>query len=89
MDKTIIKSTTSVVNNLVQLARAGESKLLVDYDQEADVLDINLGRPQESDDAQQGLDGIIRRKKNNKIIGLTVLNASQFSQANMVTTLQA
>lgn len=80
MEQTIITSTTAAVTDLIRLAQAGNSKLRVDYDQEADVLYVNFGTPQKADDARQGEDGIIRRKKNNKIIGLTVLNASHFSQ---------
>lgn len=80
MEQTIINSATPAIADLVRLAQAGDSKLWVDYDQEADVLYISFGRPQKADDAQQGGDGIIRRKKNNKIIGLTVLGASKFSQ---------
>ena len=80
MEQKIIKSTTVAVNDLVHLAQLGESKLWIDYDKEADVLYVNFGRPQKADDAYQGHDGIIRRKKKNKIIGLTILNASQFSK---------
>lgn len=72
---------SSAVTDLVRLAQAGNAKLWVDYDEEADVLYINFGRPQKADDSEQGRDGIIKRKKNEKIIGLTVLNASRFSQA--------
>lgn len=63
---------------LVQLAQYGNSKFIVDYDEEADVLYVSFDRPQKADNAIQGEDGIIRRKRNNKIIGLTILNASCF-----------
>lgn len=68
------------IADLVRLASYGKDKLFVDYDKEADVLYISFGRPQKADDSYQESDGIIRRKKNNKIIGLTVLNASRFKQ---------
>ncbi len=80
MEQTIIKSTTGVVSNLVRLAKLGDSKLWIDYDKEADVLYVNFGRPQKADDSYQGTDGIIRRKKKDKIIGLTILNASRFTK---------
>ncbi|MEK9143084.1 MAG: DUF2283 domain-containing protein [Patescibacteria group bacterium] len=79
MEQTIINSATPAIADLVRLAQAGNSKLLVDYDQEADVLYISFGAPQKADDAEQGSDGIIRRKKNKKLVGLTILNASRFS----------
>ena len=82
MEQTIIKSTTAAVTDLVRLAQAGNSKLWVDYDKEADVLYINFGKPQKADDAEQGSDGIIRRRKNKKIVGLTILNASRYSENN-------
>ena len=67
------------VTDLVRLASLGDSKLWIDYDKDADVLYVNFGNPEKADDAYQGKDGIIRRRKNNKIIGLTVLNASRFT----------
>lgn len=82
MEQTIINSTTPAIADLVRLASAGNSKLWVDYDREADVLYISFGTPQKADDAEQGSDGIIRRKKNKKLIGLTILNASQYSRTS-------
>lgn len=79
MEQAIVNSVTPAIADLVRLAQAGNAKLWVDYDQGADVLYISFGRPQKADDAQQGRDGIIRRKKNKKLVGLTVLNASRFS----------
>lgn len=66
------------ISDLVQLAQYGQDKLFIDYDEEADVLYVSFGKPQKADDAIQGNDGIIRRKKGNKIVGLTILNASRF-----------
>lgn len=82
MEQKIIKSATAVITDLMHLAQFGDSKLWVDYDNQADVLYVNFGRPQKADDAYQGEDGIIRRKKNNKIIGLTILHASRFTKQN-------
>lgn len=67
--------------DLVALAQYGSSKFVVDYDKEADVLYVNFDYPQKADDAIQGEDGIIRRKKGKKIIGLTILNASRFQKS--------
>ena len=68
MEQNIIRSTTGVVTNLLRLAKLGDSKLWVDYDKEVDVLYVSFGRPQKADDSYQEDDGIIRRKKKNKLI---------------------
>lgn len=78
MEQTIINSGKIAASNLVKLAQYSNDKLFVDYDKEADVLYVSFGKPQKANDAIQGKDGIIRRKKGNKIIGLTILNASRF-----------
>ncbi|HBQ50790.1 hypothetical protein A3B42_04040 [Candidatus Daviesbacteria bacterium RIFCSPLOWO2_01_FULL_38_10] len=80
MEQRIINSSKLVVADLVQLASFGNDKLFIDYDKEADVLYVNFGKPQSADDSVQDKDGIIRRKKGNKVIGLTVLNASRFEK---------
>ena len=79
MEQRIINASKFAVSDLVQMAQYGKDKLIVDYDREADVLYVSFGKPQKADDAIQGKDGIIRRKKGNKIVGLTILNASRFS----------
>lgn len=78
MEQTIITSSILAIDDLLRLARVGYPHMWIDYDKGADVLYINFNKPQRADDAQQGSDGIIRRKKNNKLIGLTILNASKF-----------
>ena len=82
MEQRIINSSKIAVSDLVQMAQYGKDKLYVDYDSEADVLYVSFGKPQKADDAIQGKDGIIRRKKGNKIVGLTILNASRFNHKN-------
>jgi uncharacterized protein YuzE len=79
MEQSIVKSTTGVITNILHLAKLGDSKLWIDYDREADVLYVNFGKPQKADDSYQE-DGIIHRKKNKKLIGLTFLNASRFAK---------
>lgn len=78
MEQRIINSSKLAVSDLVQMAQYGQDKLFVDYDEEADVLYISFGKPRKADTAMQGEDGIIRRKKGDKIVGLTILNASRF-----------
>jgi uncharacterized protein YuzE len=78
MEQKIINFATVAASDLVKMAQLGGSTFVVDYDEENDVLYINFGKPQKADDAITGEDGVIRRKKKNKIIDLTILNASHF-----------
>ena len=78
MEQKIINSGKLAISDLVQLAKYGNDKLFIDYDEEADVLYVSFGKPQKADDSIHGEDDIIRRKKGNKIVGLTILNASRF-----------
>lgn len=80
MEQKIIKSGKLAITNLIQLAQYGNSKFIIDYDRGADVLYISFNHPQKADNAIQGEDGIIRRKRGNKIVGLTILKASRFSK---------
>lgn len=80
MEQKIIESVNRAIGDLVELAQLGNPKLWVDYDKEADVLYVSFGRPQKADDSRQDKEGIIRRKKNNKLIGFTILNASRFTK---------
>lgn len=80
MEQRIINSSKMAVSDLVQLARFGNDKLFIDYDKEADVLYVSFDKPQKAEDATQDKDGIIRRKKGSKVIGLTILNASSFGR---------
>lgn len=82
MEQRIINSSKVAVSDLVAMAQYGKDKLFVDYDSQADVLYVSFGKPQKADDAIQGEDGIVRRKKGNKIVGLTILNASRFNHKN-------
>lgn len=79
MEQRIIKSATLAIDDILKLTKLGESKLWIDYDKEADVLYVNFDRPQKADNAYQDKDSIIRRMRKNKIIGLTILNASRFA----------
>ena len=78
MEQRLINSGKIAVSDLIKLAEYGQDKLIVDYDKEADVLYVNFGKPQKAEDSIQE-EGIIKRKKGNKIIGLTILNASRFN----------
>ena len=77
MEQRLINSSKISVPDLLKLVRLGQDKMFIDYDEEADVLYVNFGEPEKADDSIHGDDGIIRRKKGKKIIGLTILNASK------------
>lgn len=79
MEQRLIKSGKTAVSDLIKLAEYGQDKLVIDYDKEADVLYVNFGKVQKADDSIQE-EGIIKRKKGNKLIGLTILNASRFNK---------
>lgn len=80
MEQRIINSGKLAISDLVTLAQYGQDKLFIDYDQEADVLYVSFGKAQKAETAMQGEDGIIRRKKKGKIVGLTILQASRFKK---------
>jgi uncharacterized protein YuzE len=51
----------------------------IDYDREADVLYINFEKPQRATDSILR-DDVLIRKRDGKIIGLTILNVSKFKR---------
>ncbi len=78
MEQVIINSGKLAIPDFIKLAQYSHEQLFIDYDEEADVLYISFGKPQKANDSIHGEDDIIRRKKDNKIVGLTILNASRF-----------
>lgn len=59
--------------------RSPESAVWLTYDQEADVLYVNFTRPSYATDSELTDDDIIVRYEDDKVIGYTVLHASQRS----------
>lgn len=51
--------------------------MLIDYDKEADILHISFNRPQKTTDSKMLENGILMRYRDNKLVGLTVLDASK------------
>lgn len=49
----------------------------LNYDSEADVLYINFNPPQPADDSDITDEGVIIRLRDNRIVGLTILNATK------------
>ncbi|MFB6357152.1 MAG: DUF2283 domain-containing protein [bacterium] len=48
------------------------------YDREADVIYISFEKPLKADDSEQMEEGIIARKRNGDVVGITLLNGSQW-----------
>lgn len=78
MVKKVMSETTlnEIIHIIPQLVKMTSKKLWIDYDTEADVLYINFKRPQQAMDSEMLENGIIIRYKENKIVGLTILDAS-------------
>jgi uncharacterized protein YuzE len=49
----------------------------LNYDSETDVLYINFDPPQPADDSDITDEGVIIRLRDNRIVGLTILNATK------------
>jgi uncharacterized protein YuzE len=49
----------------------------LNYDAESDVLYINFDPPQPADDSDITDEGVIIRLRDNKIVGMTILNATK------------
>ena len=50
----------------------------VDYDKEADILYISFERPQKATDTKVTDEGVLLRYREDKLVGITILNASRF-----------
>jgi len=49
-------------------------KIDLDYDEEADVLYISLGKPREAKDSVEVEDGVTYRIADNEVIGITIID---------------
>jgi len=52
-------------------------QLDLNYDPEGDVLYVNFGAPQAADDSDITDEGIVLHLKDEKLVGLTILNAKE------------
>lgn len=75
MEQTKLAQFYPFISSLVKLS---ESKVWSDYDKKADVLYVSFGQPKKAEDTMPTDEGILVRKKGNKVIGFTILNASRF-----------
>lgn len=65
----IFKITTNIVKFPVK-------KMWIDFDEEADVLYISFQRPQRATDSEMLENGILLRYNRDRLVGVTVLDAS-------------
>ena len=70
----IMKEIQKFMPSFMKIAR----QMWFDYDKEADVLYISFEKPQNAEDSIMQ-DNIIIHKREDKIVGLTIVNASRFS----------
>ncbi len=59
------------------LVKFPTKRMWVDYDQEADVLYLNLERPQDATDSEMMDNGVLLRYRSDKLVGLTIFEASK------------
>jgi uncharacterized protein YuzE len=68
---------TEIFKATPHLIRFPENKLWIDYDKEADVLYLSFNRPQKATDSEMLDNGVLLRYKGDKLVGMTVLEASK------------
>jgi uncharacterized protein YuzE len=76
MAQAIIKKTLEFIPNFFQLRFP---HAWFDYDKEADVLYVSFERPQQATDSELMPNNILVRKRGNKVVGLTIMQAGRFS----------
>ncbi|MBC7110261.1 MAG: DUF2283 domain-containing protein [Archaeoglobi archaeon] len=67
-----------IVDAVPMLLNFPTKRFHVDYDKEADVLYISFERPQKATDTEVTDEGILLRYREDKLVGITILNASRF-----------
>jgi uncharacterized protein YuzE len=77
MEKTVTFDTQqSVIQAIPLLLHFPTPRFWIDYDHDADVLYISFDRPQNATDSEMTEEGILLRYRANKLVGMTILDAS-------------
>lgn len=80
MASTPVNSSQQFLQNCIAIAtdivKRPLEHLWMDYDKEADVLYISFRHPQNADVTEEIEEDVLLRKKNDEIVGITILNAS-------------
>lgn len=82
MEESIIEELQPLLPKIISLSKRNKS-VSFDYDEEADVLYISFVKPQQATDTDFVNDDILVRKRDNRIVGLTILHASAFNQKSV------
>ena len=77
MEKIKVKNITDALPSIL---RFPVKEFYIDYDKEADVLYISFERPQKATDTDVLEKGILVRYRGEKIVGVTILNASKWKK---------
>jgi uncharacterized protein YuzE len=72
------KTLEKIYQNISLFRELPSPHIWIDYDKKADVLYISFEKPQKATDSLLTENNILIRKRNGKIIGLTIINASKF-----------
>jgi len=71
------KDVAGILQAVPTLVKLPETRMWVDFDEEADVLYLSFRRPQKATDSELRDDGIIIHRRGKQIVGLTILEASK------------
>jgi len=79
MAKEIVKKEVlkEIFKATPHLLKFPQTKMWIDYDQDADVLYVSFKRPQKSTDSKMLDNGILLRYRDSQLVGITVLEASK------------
>jgi len=78
MAETIALREITEINKMIpHMMKLPIKKFWSDYDTEADVMYINFLKPQKATDSEMLDNGILVRFRNDKLVGLTILDASK------------
>ena len=72
------KEVKKIVDAIPILLDFPVKRFHVDYDKEADVLYISFERTKEATDTEVTDEGVLLRYREDKLVGITILNASRF-----------
>jgi uncharacterized protein YuzE len=67
-----------IVDAIPMLLEFPTERYYVDYDKDADVLYISFERPQKATETEVSEEGVLLRYRKDKLVGITILNASRF-----------
>lgn len=70
------KGISRILQAIPKIIKLPASSMRVDYDAEADVVYLSFAHPQRATDSEMRDDGIIIHRRGERVVGMTVLEAS-------------